>query len=71
MCGRPAVLEIGRGGVSSSVEFAKIEELAKGLVEKSDGSMSEAQAIDRVLKTREGAELYASYMAAYYRERAS
>lgn len=44
--------------------WAKIEELAKAVVEKSgDEPLSQEQAIDRVLKTAEGRALYADYLA--------
>lgn len=44
--------------------WAKIEELAKAIVEKSgDEPLSKEQAIDRVLKTAEGRALYADYLA--------
>lgn len=41
--------------------WEKIEKAAKELVEKT-GDLTEAQAIDRVLKTQEGAALYSAYM---------
>lgn len=46
----------------------KIEALANARVEKSEGAkaLSFAQAVDRVLKSREGQELYAKYMEERY-----
>lgn len=41
----------------------KIEKAADDLVEKSDQGISRAQAVSRVLETREGAELYSNYMS--------
>lgn len=57
---RGANLDTGSGGDA----WAKIEELAKSLVEKSDDGdpISKEQAIARVLKTEEGAQLYGEYI---------
>jgi len=41
--------------------WQRIEELAQGLVEKSDEPLTEHAAIDRVLKTDEGKQLYRRY----------
>lgn len=54
---KQAALESGSGDA-----WAEIERLAKSVVEKSDDEISEAQAVDRVLKTSEGRELYARYL---------
>lgn len=43
--------------------WAQIEALADQFVEKSDGDLTRATAIDRVLKTERGGELYQLYMA--------
>lgn len=58
--------EMGRSSLNGAAlsggdAWAKIEKAADDLVEKSDG-LSHAQAVDRVLSTREGAELYSLYM---------
>ena len=42
--------------------WAKIEELAKNVIEKADGPLTQEQAVDRVLKSEEGRELYAQYL---------
>lgn len=48
----------GEGGDA----WGKIEKAAEAIVEKGDGDISKAQAVDRVLKTAEGAALYNAYM---------
>lgn len=50
---------------SSGDGWAKIEKMAEGLVEKSEG-LTQEQAIERVLKSAAGREAYAEYMAEYY-----
>lgn len=50
------------GGEGGGDAWEKIEKAAAELVEKSDTSMTQAQAIDRVLKTAEGSALYSVYM---------
>lgn len=47
-------------GSNDSDAWNKIEALAKGLVEK-DSKLTQAQAIDRVLRTEDGRRLYADY----------
>lgn len=47
---------------SGTDAWAKIEKAADALVEKSDAGMTREKAIDRVLQTAEGAELYSAYM---------
>lgn len=57
--------EMGRtalGDGSETDAWAKIEKAADDLVEKSDTGMTRDQAVDRVLKTREGAALYDAYL---------
>jgi hypothetical protein len=51
------------GGLPGNDAWAKIEEIAKGMVEKSADKMSKADAIDAVLKTAEGKRLYDEYNA--------
>jgi|GEM_PF-5873206 len=55
--------EFGRIGVvgGGGDAFEAIEKLADGLVQKSTDGLTKQQAIDRVLKTAEGKQLYAQY----------
>lgn len=50
--------------VAKSDPWSQIEALADSVIEKS-GELTREQAIDRVLKTQEGKELYARYEAGY------
>jgi hypothetical protein len=50
---------------SDSDAWGKLEELAKGVVEKAAGDLSEAQAMAKILKTAEGAKLYTAYLGDY------
>lgn len=63
-----AVRKANEGGA-----WAKIDGLAKGMVQKSvegGNNLSHAQAIDLVLKTEQGAELYREYLGDNPRQRA-
>jgi hypothetical protein len=61
--------EMGRAslndGETKEGPWAQIEKMASDLVEKS-GELSQEQALDRVLKTAEGARLYERYQAEEY-----
>jgi hypothetical protein len=62
--GRTALPTEDGGGESA---WAQIEKAADAIVEKSsDVELTREQAIDRVLKTAEGAKLYARYQADTY-----
>lgn len=58
--------EIGsatQGKIAGDDAWSKIEAMASGMVEKSAGKVSKADAIEAVLKTDEGNRLYGEYMA--------
>lgn len=44
--------------------YGQLQAMAKQLMEKSNGELSEAQAMDKVVQTSEGSALYARYQAA-------